>query len=185
MGLEIERKFLVASFDWQALTPNRVMRFRQGYLAIGGGPEDLPETRVRLSEPLDGAASASPVAYLTVKGQGSRTRQEIEFEIPKAQAEDLLGMCAGRTLLKDRYVIPFGGLDWEVDVYRGPLEGLVVAEVELPSEDYDLVLPNWVGREVSDDKSFKNARLAISRWTGCGLAARQEQPASKPRGPGA
>ena len=185
MGLEVERKFLVATPDWQTLSADRVMRFRQGYLAIGGGPEDLPETRVRLSEPLDGAGSPPSAACLTIKGQGARTRQEIEFEVPLSQAEDLLGMCAGRTLLKDRYVIPFGGLDWEVDVYRGPLEGLVVAEVELPSEEYDLILPDWVGQEVSDDKSFKNARLATSRWTGCGLAARQEQAAPKPRGPGA
>lgn len=183
MGIEIERKFLVSVSDWQNLPSASVMRLRQGYLSVGGPDAATPpETRVRISESLTEAASHA-IAYLTIKGQGTRTRQEIEFEIPVSQAEEILGMCAGRTLLKDRYTLPISGRTWEVDVYCGPLEGLVVAEVELPSENAHLDLPSWVGQELSDDKSFKNAHLVSCRWTDHGLAPRliNEVRRSSPR----
>lgn len=147
MGREIERRFLVAGQGWRT-GATAVRRLRQGYLAR----EDGVTVRVRI---------ADDAAALTIKGPGSLVRPEYEYPLPAAQAQEMLDLlCAGRRLVKTRHTVPHGGLTWEVDVFEGPLEGLVIAEVELPDAAHDLTLPPWAGREVTEDPRYANAALA-------------------------
>lgn len=147
MGIEIERRFLVRGDAWRAAATG-ARRLRQGYLAREGGVA----VRVRV----DGAA-----AWLTIKGPGGLVRAEFEIALPVAEAEEMLvTLCAGRSLAKTRHRVPHGGLAWDVDVFEGPLAGLVIAEVELPDPAHAPGLPPWAGREVTDDTRYANAALA-------------------------
>jgi len=148
-GIEIERKFLVATppsgHDRHPSTA-----IEQGYLAIA---DDGTEVRIRRR---DGAAT------LTVKGRGGRSRVEEELEIGGERFERLWPLTAGRRIEKRRYEIPEDGATIELDVYEGDLAGLVVAEIEFGSEeDADAFSgPDWLGREVTDDARYKNQSLA-------------------------
>jgi CYTH domain-containing protein len=147
MEIEIERRYLVRGDAWRAGV-TAVRRLRQGYLAR----EDGVSVRVRLG---------GTTARLTIKGRGGLVRPEFEYDIPAADAEAMLAaLCAGRSLDKTRHEVPLDGLVWEVDVFEGPLAGLVIAEVELPSVDHALHLPPWVGREITGDHRYANAVLA-------------------------
>ena len=148
MGIEIERKFLVGSDGWRA-SAGAGQRVRQGYLTAGPGSA----VRVRV---------AGGEAWLTVKGPTRGiARAEFEYPIPLADAEAMLAHLCGPSLIeKTRYVVPFGGRRWEVDVFDGANAGLVLAEVELPAADAAVELPPWAGREVSDDARYANAALA-------------------------
>ncbi len=113
------------------------------------------KVRVRLTE--SGAS-------LTIKGpRHGISRQEFEYEIPRADAEQMLRvLCRADPILeKVRHTVPFGGLDWAVDVYMGPLADVVFAEVELEHPDQHLPLPPWVGEEVTHDPRFKKGTLAL------------------------
>jgi adenylate cyclase len=147
MGVEIERRFLVTGEGWRvAATGTR--RLHQGYLAR----EDGVTVRLRV---------AGGAAMLTIKGPGGLVRPEFEYPVPVAEAEEMLAiLCTGRRLAKTRHDVPHGGLVWEVDVFEGPLAGLVIAEVELPDAGHALDLPPWAGREVTDDPRYANAALA-------------------------
>lgn len=147
MGLEIERRFLVLGEGWRAAATGG-HRLDQGYLAR----EDGVTVRVRI---------AGDAAKLTVKGPGGLVRPEFEYPVPVDDAAAMLSaLCAGRRLSKTRHRVPHGGLTWEVDVFEGPLAGLVIAEVELPDAGHVLGLPSWAGREVTDDRRYANAVLA-------------------------
>jgi len=153
MGLEIERKFLVRSTDWRN-GEGRLMR--QGYLSDGAGVT----VRVRLAE---------NDAWLTIKGPTtSATRSEYEYAIPAEDARDMLAtLCSGPLIEKRRYEVPYAGLTWEVDEFLGDNAGLVVAEVELASEDQQVQLPPWVDEEVTGIPRYYNASLArhpFSQW---------------------
>ena len=153
MNLEIERKFLVVSDAWK----HDVLKsehLRDGLIArFGEG-----KVRVRLTE--SGAS-------LTIKGpRNGIVRQEFEYEIPRAHAEQMLQtLCRADPILeKVRHTVPFGGLNWTIDVYMGPLAGLVFAEVELEHPNQEVQLPPWVGEEVTHDPRFrKHALLPVSR----------------------
>jgi len=156
MAKEIERKFLVTGEPWRAASPGAT--YRQGYLS------SQPERSVRVRS--DGTK-----AKLTVKGlTRGATRDEFEYEIPLADAEAMLDQLCERPLIeKTRYLVPFGGRTWEIDVFEGDNRGLVVAEVELASEDQPLTLPPWVAREVTDDPRYFNANLVqnpFKNWRG-------------------
>jgi adenylate cyclase len=150
--MEIERKYLVpqAPDDVDA-HPSTVIE--QGYLAIH---DDGTEVRIRRR---DGAST------MTVKSSGGRTRAEEELELDNATFERLWPLTEGRRIEKVRHVIPTDtpGVEIELDTYGGDLDGLVVAEVEFPGEaEADAFeAPGWLGREVTDDKGFKNQRLAV------------------------
>ncbi|MEO3471432.1 CYTH domain-containing protein [Roseomonas sp. CAU 1739] len=147
MGFEIERRFLVSGPAWRDAA-TRARRLVQGYLAR----EDGVTVRLRLIEDR---------ARLTIKGPGGLVRPEFEYDIPTADAASMLdALCTGRRIAKTRHEVPHGGLMWEVDVFEGPLAGLVIAEVELPAADHPLTLPPWAGREVTDDSRYANAVLA-------------------------
>jgi adenylate cyclase len=147
MGIEIERKFLVKDDRWRAEVV-RIRSIRQGYLARS----EVATIRIR--------AIDDNFAALTVKGvKAGIARAEFEYEIPVADAEQLLLLCIGDIIQKVRHDVHHGGQIWEVDVFHGANEGLVVAEVELEHEDQAFDKPGWIGAEVTDDQRYYNADL--------------------------
>lgn len=154
MASEIERKFLVRGDTWRP-GPEGVLQ-RQGYLSV----ED-PTVRVRI---------AGRRATLTVKGaQTGLTRPEFEYEVPLADAEEMLLLCAF-AVEKTRHVREFGGRRWEIDEFHGANEGLVIAEIELEREDESFALPLWLGAEVSRDPRYRVSSLArtpFGKWPRC------------------
>jgi adenylate cyclase len=155
MAVEIERKFLVRDESWRALF-TRKQEIRDGLIAVANGRK----VRVRICDQR---------ATLAVKSKTeSLANAEFEYEIPQADAEELMAHhCLHAELAKTRYVVPYGQLTWQVDIYKGMLAGVILAEVELPSETAELSLPDWVGREVTGNPDYKkinmvNARVAIA-----------------------
>jgi adenylate cyclase len=155
MATEIERKFLVAGDGWRERVQGK-SRIRQGYLSR----ESRASVRVRV---IDGAR-----ATLTIKaGMGGFSRHEFEYPIPIADAEALLEFRAGHLIDKVRHRVEVAGRLWELDVFEGENEGLVIAEVELGSEGDALVVPEWAGREITEDRRYYNAglaRLPFTHW---------------------
>ncbi|QKV19496.1 CYTH domain-containing protein [Oricola thermophila] len=149
MALEIERKYLVDGESWREAGGGS-HHILQAYLALDGSTS----VRVRIS---DGRR-----ARLTVKiGRSGLVRDEFEYPVPLEDAERMIEAAQGRLIEKVRHVIPSGGFVWEVDVYEGALSGLVIAEVEMRSENDTPVLPEWIGREVTGEAAWSNAMLAI------------------------
>jgi adenylate cyclase len=150
MPVEIERKFLVASEGWREAALGPPMPIRQGYVVDGAGTGMT--VRVRLS---------GERAWITLKSPGMLSRAEFEYPIPLGDAEALLAEhCVSPPLSKRRTRVGHGGLVWEVDEFEGRLAGLVMAEVELGNADQAVVLPSWIGVEVTHDSRFQNASLA-------------------------
>ena len=149
MPTEIERKFLVR--DVSVLVGLTGTRMSQGYLADNG-----MIVRVRV---------AGDKGFLTLKGKTTGlSRAEFEYPVPLADAEALLsGFATLGRIEKVRYYIPVGDLTFEVDVFEQELAGLVVAEVELPSEDHPVPELAWLGADVSLDARYRNSELAVSR----------------------
>ncbi len=159
MPTEIERKFLVEGEAWRAGAKGE--RYCQGYLSRGDGYAVADRTvRVRV---------AGMRAFLTIKGASHGiARLEYEYEIPMADAEEMLSQLCDRPLIdKIRYKIPYQDLLWEVDEFLGENQGLIMAEVELETTDQVVALPDWVGAEVSGDRRYFNAYLVdhpYSHW---------------------
>ena len=148
MAKEIERKFLVAHQAWRE-SVNTIHVYRQGYLSY----DSERTVRVRATE---------VTGYLTIKGiTEGLTRDEFEYEIPLADALALLQLCERPAIEKKRYIVPNGAHGWEVDVFEGVNEGLVVAEIELGSEDEAFDKPNWLGNEISGDRKYSNSALSL------------------------
>lgn len=147
VGKEIERKFLVKGEAWRGLVTG--VLYRQGYLC--GVKERTVRVRV-----------AGDKAFLTIKGLTvGATRAEYEYEIPVSDAQAMLDDLAEKPLIeKIRYRITYKGLIWEVDEFLGHNAGLIVAEVELASEDQAFVKPDWAGEEVTADPRYFNSNLA-------------------------
>ena len=145
MATEIERKFLVQGTQWRNGTGTKI---KQGYL----NRDKARTVRVRVR---------ADHAFLTVKGltQGA-SRAEFEYEVPLADAEELLKLSDGPIIEKTRYVVVHEGSKWEVDEFEGDNSGLVVAEIELQSQDEQFSRPQWLGREVTDDNRYYNSSLA-------------------------
>ncbi len=144
---EIERKFLLANDDWRAQVDAGVV-MRQGYLAA----TEKSSVRVRI---------AGEQANLNIKSATlGITRQEYEYPIPLADANELLDTLANGPLIeKTRYHVRHGSHTWEIDVFAGDNQGLVVAEIELSAEDEVFERPAWLGDEVSDDPRYYNVCL--------------------------
>ena len=154
MGVEIERKFLLAGDEWRSL--GQPVLLRQGYLS------SQPDRVVRVR--IEGER-----ATMTIKGRSSgATRGEWEYEIPLVDANELLDQLCERPIIeKYRRRIPFEGLTWEVDEFLGANQGLMFAEVELDSEDQQFDKPSWIGEEVTHDSRYFNSsliRLPFSQW---------------------
>ena len=154
MGIEIERKFLLSADTWKELAKGTY--YRQGYL------NSQKERTVRVR-------TIGDTGFLTIKGISvGATRMEYEYEIPVEDARVLLSeLCEKPLIEKKRYKIEFAGFIWEVDEFFGENEGLIVAEIELESEDQQFEKPEWVGKEVSDDPRYFNSSLIknpFSSW---------------------
>jgi len=153
MALEIERKFKVKEGVWRN---KQGTKYRQGYL----NTDKERTVRVRTMD---------DKGYLTVKGVSrGAVRVEYEYEIPKVEAEAMLDdLCEKPLIEKIRCKIEHKGLVWEVDEFLGENSGLIVAEVELESEDQKFVKPKWIGEEVTGDPRYFNANLIhhpYSKW---------------------
>jgi len=154
MGVEIERKFLLASDAWRTL--GQPVLLRQGYLSS----DPARTVRVRIE---------GDQATLTIKGRSQgATRGEWEYPIPLAEATELLErLCQQPLIEKYRRRIPVAGHVWEVDEFLGANQGLVVAEIELNAEDDAFDKPDWIGAEVTHDKRYFNSSLIalpFSAW---------------------
>jgi adenylate cyclase len=152
VGQEIERKFLVR--DPSVVEDVSGTPIRQGYLSTD------PDRTVRVRR-------AGERAYITIKGRATgASRPEYEYDVPTEDATELLdALCVRPILDKTRYRILHAGRTWEVDVFAGDNAGLVTAEVELPGEDAEVEVPEWVGLEVTGDGRFVNANLVARPWS--------------------
>lgn len=155
MGLEIERKFLVNHVKWAATEKPKAEFYRQGYLLTD------PNKTIRVR-------ATDTKGFMTIKGKSEgATRAEFEYEIPKEEAIQLLDMFAVSDLTKYRYKTVFAKKLWEVDVFLGENEGLIVAEIELSSEDEIFDLPDWAAEEVTGEKKYYNSNLStlpFKKW---------------------
>ncbi len=147
-GLEIERKFLVRNADYkqQAYDSSRI---KQGYICSGHGRT----VRVRIRDSR---------GFLTIKGPSNKdgiSRYEFEKEILLEEAEQLMKLCEPGRIDKTRFLVKSGNHTFEVDEFYGENEGLVIAEVELQSEDEPFEKPDFIGREVTGDRRYYNAHL--------------------------
>lgn len=147
MGIEIERKFLVKGDGWRSQSFRNVY-YRQGYL----NDAKSCSIRVRIAE---------DKAYLNIKSATLGIfRHEYEYEIPLAEANEMLdSFSLGAVIAKRRFFVEYAGHTWEVDVFDGDNDGLIVAEIELSAEDEAFDIPNWAGDEVSDDPRYYNVCL--------------------------
>ena len=151
---EIERKFLVTSIDFIAQSNNQ-NRIVQGYL--NSNPSRTVRVRIKGAK-----------GFLTIKGKGNApgtTRFEWETEIAVAEAELLLQLCEKGIIDKIRYEILVGKHTFEVDVFSGENQGLIMAEVELSEENEFFEKPKWLGIEVTGDKRFFNSYLSENPFT--------------------
>ncbi|WP_207422952.1 CYTH domain-containing protein [Desertivirga brevis] len=147
MKFEIERKYLLNKDKWANFEKPRGEFYRQGYIL----KDPAKTVRVRLTD---------SNAYITIKGSVEGiSRLEYEYEIPLADAIELLDNFCSSELSKTRYKIPFDGKIWEVDEFYGDNEGLILAEIELASEDEVYSLPDWITIDVTGDTRYYNSRL--------------------------
>lgn len=150
MALEIERKYLVVDDSYKALSSTSYI-IKQGYLSRR--KEATVRVRIRGDK-----------AYVTIKGVNHGiVRSEWEYSIPVDDAEAMLSECCEPPVIsKTRYIVDYAGRTWEVDEFHGPLEGLVVAEVELENPGSEVKLPGFTGEEVTGDARYYNSNLGSS-----------------------
>jgi CYTH domain-containing protein len=145
--VEIERKFLVANDAWRQ-SAVRSVGIRDGLIAAYKDRK----VRVRIS---------GDIATVAIKGPRiGIVRPEFEYEIPIADAERMLSaICRDDTLEKQRFFVENAGATWHVDVYGGILQGIVIAEIELQQETEELILPHWIGKEITGDSFYKKINM--------------------------
>ena len=147
MATEIERKFLVLNEDWRAIVESD-MQIVQAYLATN----EFSSTRIRIQD--DKANINIKSATLGI------TRTEFEYAIPVVDAQLMIDeLCVKPVIEKTRYIVKHMQYTWEIDVFSGDNEGLIVAEVELSSPDEVFEKPSWLGEEVSNDTRYYNVCL--------------------------
>lgn len=155
MGIEIERKFRLADERWRACVRDKTL-LRQGYIAN----TRRASVRVRL---------AGDAGWLSVKAMTpGLSRAEYEAAIPAAAANEMLDrLCEGPLIEKWRHIVDYQGSEWEIDEFLGENAGLVIAELELESEQQQFARPPWLGVEVTHDERYYNFRLSerpFRRW---------------------
>jgi adenylate cyclase len=157
MAIEIERKFIVNKELWRKIDKPAGNAFVQGYIHS----DENKTIRIR---------TANKKGFITIKGKSRAdglSRAEFEYEIPESDALELLNSFTDKTIKKIRYNIPFEGFVWEVDVFEGNNSGLIMAEIELPSEGQTFIKPDWIDQEVTGDIRFYNSNLIdkpFSTW---------------------
>ena len=154
MSKEIERKYLLKNNDWRKLSTSS-FKIKQGYL------NSNIERTVRVRRIGD-------KALLTIKSKNEGiTRSEYEYEIPVEDAISLLDLCEKPIIEKTRSIVVFENKTWEIDEFEGENKGLIIAEIELSSENEEFIVPSWIGKEVSDDERYYNSSLILNpfcRW---------------------
>ena len=155
MPREIERKFLLSNDSWRSQA-RESQPMSQGYLASSR----RSSVRVRI---------AGRQAWLNIKAGGLvASRQEFEYSIPLDEARELLELAEGPLIEKTRHLVEHGGMTWEIDEFHGDNAGLVVAELELDSEDQPFARPEWLGVEVTQLRRYYNVCLVqhpYRSWT--------------------
>jgi len=156
MAVEIEHKFLISNDSWRD-NVSHSKKYIQGYMSTN----EKCSVRVRI----DGDQ-----AFLNIKSKTLGTkRQEFEYPLPYDEAKLILETLCDKPLIeKIRYFVPYAGHTWEIDVFSGENEGLVVAEIELECEEENFTKPGWIGKEVSDDPRYYNICLVdnpYSSWS--------------------
>jgi adenylate cyclase len=146
MSTEIEHKYLVTSRDFiDGVSESHTLQ--QGYLSRDKGRT----VRVRIWD---------KSAFLTIKGANTgASRPEFEYPIPVDDALQLLQLCPPPIISKTRHIYKYEGNKWEIDEFHGELEGLILAEIEIPSEDYQFKIPAFVGKDVTNDPRYYNSHL--------------------------
>lgn len=146
MAKEIERKFLIDISQLGDLKSG--VEIKQGYIST----TDNAAVRIRLS---------GDKAFLTLKGENTgATRTEFEYEIPVKDANEMLAeLCSGPVIDKTRYFVEHCGHTWEIDIFHGDNDGLIVAEVEMQSENESVDIPAWAVKEVTGEAKYYNAHL--------------------------
>jgi len=153
MALEIEHKFLLADDSWRPLV-SRSVYFKQGYLS------SAPTSSIRVR--IGGGQ-----AWLNLKSATiGNHRLEYEYEIPLADAQEILDNLCKRPLVeKQRHYVDYQGHIWEIDEFLGDNAGLIVAEIELDRIDQDFPKPSWIGEEVTHDLRYYNNNLANNPYS--------------------
>lgn len=151
--MEIERKFLVDNQLWEKVKKPEGKKIIQAYLTN----EVEKSIRIRVK---------GEKAYVTIKGkQVGISRPEFEYEIPVSDAMEMIYLFADKVIEKTRYEILVGQFIWEIDVFHGKLEGLILAEIELSNENEVFENPEWITTEVSTDPFYLNANLInLDKW---------------------
>lgn len=147
MNNEIERKFLVSG-DFKNLSDGK-FEIKQGYLSS----DPNRTVRIRITD---------KKGFITIKGKSDETgmkRLEWEKEISVQDAKALFELCEPNRIEKTRYIIDYEGHLFEVDEFYGENMGLIIAEVEMQSINEEVSLPNWIGKEVTNDKKYYNSQL--------------------------
>ncbi|MBQ3644021.1 MAG: CYTH domain-containing protein [Candidatus Riflebacteria bacterium] len=146
--MEIERKFLLKNDSWKKIA-SKSIHIKQGYISTN----PLSVVRIRI---------ADSKSFLTIKGKGSNiSRPEYEYEIPLQDAEEMYNLfCQHTGLAKTRHIVEYKGHIWEIDEFEGRHQGLILAEVEMKSEDEEVILPEWIEKEVTGDPRYYNSNLA-------------------------
>jgi adenylate cyclase len=157
MAVEIERKFLVDKQKWSEADKGKGYLFRQGYILT----DPAKTIRIRVTD---------DTGFITIKGKSvGASRPEYEYPIPKRDAQELLDNFCQSDISKLRYIVKYSDNKWEIDEFLGENEGLIVAEIELTSEQESFDVPDWIDREVTGEEKYYNSKLSLTpfkTWSG-------------------
>ena len=150
MATEIEHKYLVIKDIWKKIIPNKSVEIRQAYLLTD------PEKTIRVR-------TKGNSGFITIKGKSNgSSRLEFEYEIPIEDAIELINKFCSNLIEKTRHIVIHDNNTWEVDEFKGLNAGLIVAEIELASEDEKYSIPNWIDKNVTEDIRYANSNLSIN-----------------------
>ncbi len=153
MIIEIEHKYLVKEELWKKISPDKIVKIKQAYLSKD------PEKTIRIRV-------AGDKGFITIKGKSvGASRPEYEYEIPLAEAVELINKFCNNAIEKTRHYVLYENKTWEVDVFEGPNAGLIVAEIELNSEDEKYSKPEWIDRDVTTDRRYANSNLIVNPFS--------------------
>jgi CYTH domain-containing protein len=153
MATEIEHKYLVNKDLWNNLIPDKSVEIKQAYLLTD------PEKTIRIR-------TKGNSGFITIKSKAiGGSRLEFEYEIPIADAIELINKFCSNLIEKTRHIVIHDNNTWEVDEFKGLNEGLIVAEIELTSEDDKYSIPNWIDKNVTEDLRYANSNLSIRPFT--------------------
>jgi len=153
MAIEIEHKYLVKKDLWKQIVPEKSVEVKQACLLTD------PNKTIRVRTKGD-------KGYITIKGKATgASRAEFEYEIPVEDANELINNFSSNLIEKIRQYITFENKLWEVDEFKGSNIGLIVAEIELTDENEKYSIPNWAGKNVTDDHKYANSNLSLRPYS--------------------